>query len=279
MSGSVRRQRSLAGPLSVLFTLLFLAAAKPVAICEPYVDRAAPVVALFDGIDRGLLKVRVAPKFGFEPDLFLTNTHNRPLTVAFPKAAALVHEPVRLASGGGDDGGGGGGQGMGGAFLPHRTATDSFQVSTEGGNFPVGSQVCSIPAGAVMQLTFAAVCIEQGKPDPRPGMNYRLERLENVTSNRALISLLESNDARTTGRMPLQAAAWHLADGVSWQQLRVMQVHRGEDGSRPFFTRRQLAAGKKLAALAHKAANPPEADPKSPSRGQETPFRLAQSSD
>jgi hypothetical protein len=264
-----------------LFTFLFLAAAKPAANREPYIDRAAPVVALFDGIDRGLLEVRVAPKFGFEPDLFLTNSHNRPLTVAFPKAAALVHEPTLLASGGGENGSGfgGGGQGMGGAFVPHRSATGRFHVSSDGGNLPAGSKVCTIRPGEAMQLTIAAVCLEQGKPDPRPGMHYRLERLETVTSNRVLISLLENNDARTTGRMPLQAAAWHLADSLSWQQLRSLMVHHAGDGSRPLFTRRHLAAGKKLAALARNEANPPGAIPESPSRDQETPLRLAQTSD
>jgi hypothetical protein len=76
-----------------------------------------------------------------------------------------------------------------------------------------------VEADKAAKVKVPTVCLEHGKKDPNPRMKYKLVRLEEVNSDprvRELCKLLAN------GRLPqntAQAAAWHIANGLTWDQL------------------------------------------------------------
>lgn len=236
-----------------LCLVAFLPAAKKHkgAIRKLTLDENAPVVELFEGMQQGVFEVRVAPKNEFESNVFITNTSNKPKTVALPKAVVAVHvlkqQPFQGLGqqGFGNQNGGqqGGGQSAGGG------------LNGGGNNAPGGGGFFSIPPEKTVQLQLNSVCLDYGKPHPRPKMKYVLRRAEEHTSNVALRKLLEKYDPRKTDRMAMQAAAWHLSNGMSWETLQAKARHRlGGLKDQPFFTTKQLDKAKQLVGVAAKDA-------------------------
>jgi len=94
---------------------------------------------------------------------------------------------------GGMGGGGMGGMGMGGMMRVEPDRPRKFAVAT--------------------------LCLEHGKPDPNPRMKYKVVRLSDVNANPEIAELCK---ALAKGQVPqntAQAAAWHIANGLSWEEL------------------------------------------------------------
>jgi hypothetical protein len=69
------------------------------------------------------------------------------------------------------------------------------------------------------KVTVATLCLEHGKADPTPRMKYRIVRLSEVNANPEVAELCK---ALAQGKVPqntAQAAAWHIANGLSWEEL------------------------------------------------------------
>ncbi|NND95949.1 MAG: hypothetical protein HKN47_01315, partial [Pirellulaceae bacterium] len=98
--------------------------------------------------------------------------------------------------GGGMGGGGMGGGGMGG-----------------GGGF------MRVPPERMKKVSVTTVCLEHGKPDPNPKMAYKMVPLEQFTDNPQVRVLCEALGYGQVTQNTAQAAAWHLMDDMSWQQL------------------------------------------------------------
>ena len=76
----------------------------------------------------------------------------------------------------------------------------------------------SIPPEKTVQLKMRTVCLDYGLPDPTVADKYELRRLENRSQ--------QPGTAGTAGELfsahtqdVVQAAAWHLANGLSWNQI------------------------------------------------------------
>lgn len=133
--------------------------------------------------------------------------------------------------GGGGGGGmmGGGGGGMGGGF--------------------------AVPPERIADLTLNTVCLEYGKPDPRPSMHYELRPIEEVTDNVVLQELLRDfGRGKYTDQRAVQAAAWHLADGKSWDELAALKNRRIRRPDEPHFRLDQLQNAQMYVSLAYHAA-------------------------
>ena len=161
----------------------------------------------------------------FGGKVFVENKTNKPLTVEVPPAVVGVHVLNQI---GGLQGGGALGGGLGG-----------------GGG---GGGVYSIPPESVAMLKCATVCLNHGKPDPRPKINYRLVRVEQVTTDAVLTELLAMVGTGRLDRHSAQAAAWHLTDEMSWRDLATKNV-RHIHFTRPYFTAQQIARARSI--LAH----------------------------
>ncbi|MBT4865998.1 MAG: hypothetical protein HON53_12910 [Planctomycetaceae bacterium] len=238
-----------------LFAVVCLTGAKKGPIKKLTFDPDAPVVELFDGIDNGTFEVRVAPKNEFSAKVFITNTTDKPQTVQLPKAAVGVHVlkqflPQQIGgSGFGDTSGsqGGGGQQTGGNLQSTGSQGSQGQFPFSGNN---GNGFFSIPAESIVQLQFNTVCLNHGDPTPRLKMTYELRRVEDRVKSEALRVLLAGYNPRRIDRKTMQAAAWHLANDMSWKQLAAKKVTAIGLIATPYLSRKQLSEAKKLVASA-----------------------------
>src|SRR5260221_1710305 len=183
----------------------------------PEVAAATETVEMFRAMDSKDIEVKVIPKDEKELRVFFRNNTNKPLNVRLPDVCAsvqILHQALggvgarpggapggaNQATGGGFGGAGGGGLGGGGGA---------------GG----GGGLFNIAAERVVKFNVATVCLEHGKKEPRAGIPYEIRPIESVTSNPEVIELLSEFGNKRLSQRATQAAAWHMANGLSWDQL------------------------------------------------------------
>jgi hypothetical protein len=133
--------------------------------------------------------------------------------------------PNRVGGGGGGNvnqgfGGGMGGMGMGGMGM--------------GGFMNVGPD-------RVGKFKVATVCLEHGKKDPNPRVPYEMKPIESFTQKAELIELCKMLGRGEIDQVSAQAAAWHLSDGLSWQELaRKVKIRHLNGQTKLYFNPQQL---------------------------------------
>ena len=162
-------------------------------------------VEMFDGMKSGQIEVIIKTKDEANANLMVKNNSDKPLAIIMPPAFAAV--PVMAQGLGGGMGGGMGGGGMGGGGM--------------GGGGMGGGGVFNIPPGRVGKVALKTFCLEHGKPNPRPQMDYTIAPIEVLSSDPKVAEMCRmlANDEIT--QPVAQAAAWNTANGLSWQQLLV----------------------------------------------------------
>jgi hypothetical protein len=91
------------------------------------------------------------------------------------------------------------------------------------------------------KLKVPCLCLEHGKQDPNPRMKYRLVPIEQVNNDPRVIELCSMLGNRKIAQNTAQAAAWHLANGLSWQELaRKNRVESKYTGNVRFFNPAEL---------------------------------------
>ncbi|WP_437230904.1 hypothetical protein SH661x_002204 [Planctomicrobium sp. SH661] len=225
---------------------------------SPY-DPEAKAVGLFSGLEEGVISVKVVAKGAEGGALFLTNKTTEPLTVKMP--SGFVGVPVKPQFGAGAGGiPFGQNQGMGtgaGNAITAATGTQAIGGGTVGntsanqngpgasGNaFPQG--FFSIPAEKTLRVPYTSVCLNHGLNEPTSRTHVQLVPVEEYTADPVLQALINDVGSGEHDRRSLQAAVWHIANGMSWQQL-------AEKGTSPvripgdnFFSASQMKAAKTL---------------------------------
>lgn len=254
-------------------------AAGPEAKRTPHeADPAAQRVEMFAAIDAGQIEVDFIPQNARSARVFVKNLTKQPLAVEMPEAFAAV--PVlaqfggggfgggggaRGGVGGGFGGGGGGSQGVGGGF-----GGGGGGFGGGGGGF--GGGAFNVPPEKVGQIRVACVCLEHGKPDPRPAIPYEIRPVSALSSDAKVAELLKMLGRGEIPQPAAQAAAWHLANDLSWEELAAKRVHRANGASYPYFAPDVLQAAYTIAAAAdQRAKDAPGASPGE--ELQQTPVR------
>ncbi len=216
-------------------------------------------VELFQGIQQGVLNVRVVAKDSTQAIVLVENKTEKPLNVKLPPAFVAVMKQFGPPGGGGGadpfgggDAGGGGGsnQSFGGGFggMGGMGGFGGMGMGGMGGMF-------NVPAQKVGKLPVRCVCLEHGKKEPRPAIQYKLIPVEQYSSDPRLKHLLSMVHPKSPFPQKVaQAAAWHIANRMSWQQLAAKQVRRLGGLRYPYFTPQQLRAAMLMVRLAEKKA-------------------------
>ena len=191
-------------------------------------------VDLFDAIDAGQVEVKFIPKNAKEARVRIKNKSGKPLTVRLPDAFAARPVLAQVAGfnfGQVPGGANGGAQNLGGNF---------------GQNGNPGGRVnfFNVPAEKIADLRVPCVCLEYGKPTPRAAIPYELVRLATVCQEASLPRLLAQLDRGN--QSDVQAAAWHIANGMTWEQLAAVRIEHLVESNEPFFTFRELQRAKEL---------------------------------
>lgn len=240
------------------------------AITKLTLNPEAPVVDLFDGMEQGQFDVRLVAQSPHEGRIFITNKTDKPLTVAVPKGLVGVHvlpqiglnpgnNPIGNQPGGlnnGQNGQNGLAQSVGGNAAP--VGNNAFPGNN---NFPNGLGFFSIPPEKTVQIALNSVCLNHGRRDPSAALKYQLVRAETVTTDPVLLQLLEEYSPRTN-RDVQQAAAWHLANGLTWEQIAQLTDQKVPGNPTPLFTPRQIQGARELVEQVRKRAadRPKKAD-------------------
>lgn len=231
------------------------------AITKPAYDPNAERIGLFEGIDQNLISARLVARDETGGQVFIENLTDRPLTVELPDAVVGVQvlpqggNATDFGTGGGTSTGGGqrGGQAQatGGGF---GGGMGGFGGGMGGGMGGFGGGFFSIPPEKTVRIAYNSVCLEHGKREPHPRMQYTLIRPEDYTDNTQVHELLKLVASGKLNQQAAQAAAWHLASGMSWQELVDKKYERVRAEDTPYFTPAQLQGAQEIVAAAkHRA--------------------------
>ena len=222
-------------------------------------------VDMFKGMESGQISVQFIPKDATQANVIVKNLSDEPLAVEMPEAFAGV--PVLAQRGGGGGGGGrggglGGGGGAGGGGGGNQGTGGGFGGGGGGGGFGgggggrgggggLGGGVFNIPVGKVGKVKVTTVCLEHGKPDPKPNVEYTIIPIKEFVTNDAAIEVCRMIGSGEIGQTTAQAAVWNMLNGLTWQQLvELNRVELSNGYYERFFHENDLLVAQQLVAEA-----------------------------
>jgi hypothetical protein len=157
---------------------------------------------LFEAMDAGQVDVKIIPQDATKANVLIKNLTDKPLELRLPNAFASIPVLAQGMMGGGMGGMGGGGMGGMG-----------------GGGMGGGMGMMRVAPERMRKLEVTTVCLEHGKPDPNPKMAYKMVPIEQFTADPKIRVLCEALGYGQVTQNTAQAAAWHIMDDLSWQEL------------------------------------------------------------
>jgi hypothetical protein len=196
-------------------------------------------VELFSGIQNGDIDVRLIPKDAKVANVLIQNNTDRPLAIRLPDAFAGVPAAV-LAQ-----------------FQPPFAQNNLFGQNQNGGNQAVGGPlnqgIFNVGPGKLRKLTVPVVCLQHGKADPHPRVEYTIQPLDSMTDNPNMAKMLTLLGDGEISQQTAQAVSWHYMDGMRFEALARKVGARHLNGSvEPFFSSSQLELAEKLCASLEK---------------------------
>ena len=231
-----------------------------IAFCSPV--QAAPKkkteealrLEMFAAMEAGQVEVKIIPKDATEANIRIKNLTGKPIHLQLPEAFASV--PVLAQGMGGMGGGGMGGGGMGGGGGGGaQSGGGGMGGGGMGGGGMGGGGMMNIPAEKTRKFKVQTVCLEHGKRDPNPRIEYKIVPLEQFTDKADVRVLCEALGYRQVSQNTAQAAAWHMMDGLGWEELAAKnRVESKYTGNIRWFTPIELRAAYNVVARAVRVA-------------------------
>lgn len=230
-------------------------------------------VELFDAMELGEVEVIVRAKDSANANMIVKNNSDKPLAIEMPAAFSTVpvmRQGIGLGGGGGGLGGGGqggfggGGGGFGGGG-GNQGGGGGFGGGQGGGGFGGGGQggfgggggggVFNIPPGRVGKVSVKIFCLEEGKPDPKSRIAYKIQPLKDLNNDPKVFEMCRmlANDEVT---QPIaQAAAWNVANGLSWQELlHKNRIERMDGSYERYFSPRDIYFAQRVTVVSGQRA-------------------------
>ncbi len=221
------------------------------------VDESLDHIDVFEGIEKGVLDVKMIPKDAMGGNMLIENKGDKPLNVDFP--AAFVGRQVLKqfgggggggmqggGGGGGQQGGGGGGQAQGGGGGQQGGGGGGFGGGGQQGGGGGGGGFFSVPNDRIVRITYRSVCLEHGKAEPNSGMTYRISKVEDFNENPILAETLKMVATGQIDPQAGQAATWHITDKMSWEQLAAKSTPHVGRSATPYFSAETLARAQNI---------------------------------
>jgi hypothetical protein len=209
-----------------------------------------PPVGLFEAMKAGQIEVQYIPLDGSrQAKLLIKNKSKEPLSLQLP--ANFGATPILAQLGGGGLGGGGQQGGQGG-----NQQAGGGLGGGGGGAGGGGGQggLFNIAPEKVGELKVATVCLEHGKLEPSKHIPYEVVPLEQCTSKPGVAEALDLLYEGKTNQKVAQAAVWHLANGLTWEQLAAKKINRVGRADTPYYEPAELQAAVELTKHVEKLA-------------------------
>ncbi len=226
---------------------------------------ALKTIEMFSGMSSGALDVKFIPQSSKSANVLITNKSDAPLRIELPSAFAGVPIHRQMGMGGmggmgggmggmgggmGGMGGGMGGQGMGGGMGGMGGGMGGMGGGMGGMGGMGGGGMFNLEPGKVRKIHVTTVCLEHGKPEPRPKMKYKIIPIRSFTQDAQVVELCKMVGTGKISQTAAQAAAWHITDGLTWEQLANKIGIKHLNGMKePFFSSRDIQLGMQIAAL------------------------------
>jgi hypothetical protein len=240
---------------------------------------------VFEGMQARQIEVKLTQQNEKSGVMLVRNTTKQPITVEFPAAFVGVHitNANLVARGQAPQSNGQTAQSTGVSIsgAPARLAADApvpdklGEPQANAKEEPKPGQF-EVPAGKTIRFPVTSVCLEYGKPEPNAKLPYLIIPVERYSRNPVLHELLPLFAKARVSQKVAQAAAWHVSNGLTWQELAGIMGQGAVPA--PMFDTRTLQQANVLvneaAAVAVKRRNsrtqqPPESKPREqPSRTQ-----------
>jgi len=159
-------------------------------------EATAERVELFAGLQDGRLRARFVAADAEQARLTIVNVADAPLTVELPSTFAGV--PTSTRSGGESP------QTLGAVIQP----TSQGRLTS-----------IDLLPGRRQELPVVCVCLEYGKPTPRPRDAFTIATVESVSDRAEVRTLLEELAEGRLDQAAAQLAAWHFNNGLTGEQL------------------------------------------------------------
>jgi hypothetical protein len=207
-------------------------------------------VEMFAAIEKGDIAVKLIPKDSTECNIVIENKTKKPLNVKLPNAFAGV--PVLAQGGAPAPGGGRGGRSgsSGRSGNNNQNQSSGGGMMGGGGGMMGGGGMFSLPPEQVGKFKVATVCLEHGKKEPRPAVPYEIRPIESFTSNPGVREVCEMLGSGQVNQRAAQAAAWHLSNGMSWEELANKRLRRANGMTQPYFSQAEIQVGMQIASTA-----------------------------
>ena len=210
---------------------------------------------MFEAMEQELITVDYIGKDATQANILFRNKGNEPLNILLPATFGAVPVLAQAApggfggggggGGGGLGGGGGGGQGIGGGF----GGGGGIGGGQGGGGQGVGG-FFRLEPDMPRKMTVATMCLNHGKADPNPKMKYQVVRLAEVNDSLVIEGFCRGLASGKVSQNVAQAAAWHVANGLTWDELEQKpKVVSEYTGIELFFSKSEIEAAIRLTEL------------------------------
>lgn len=229
-------------------------------------DKAAveiKTVELFDAMNSGDLDVKFVAKNSRDGQLIVKNNTDQPLTVKLPDAFAAVPVLAQAAAAGGNRSSSRNGgnrnnntqnQGVGGGF----------GGGGIGGGGIGGGGAFNIAAERVAKIKVQTVCLEHGKHEPTAAIPYEIQPIESFISDPKVQEVCKILGTGEVNQHAAQAAAWHLANHMTWEQLIDKKTHHLLGADEIVFSTADIREAMQITDKAIKAAEARESGSSTP---------------
>lgn len=248
----------IARTLLVLAAVIGIGAATQLSADEPVSVDAADlpgIVEMFDGMETGEVEARLVMRNAMKGHLILKNVSDEPLNIAVPEAFGAKHVLGQFDGGGGGFGGQGGGQGGGAQAGGGGIGGAGGGLGGAGGG---GGGFFSIAPQKMKSIPYNSVCLEHGKTEPMSKMHYVPVPLEEVAETPEEEQLLIGIARSPQSTKAMQAAAWHIFNDMSWQELAAKEVNHANRPNSPYFTRGELMMAQQIVGESQRRAKEAE---------------------
>jgi len=240
---------SFAGLLAAALCATSWAATPPV---ESKSASAPAPIGMFEAMKAGQVEVQYIPiDESRQAKLLFKNKTKEPLSLKLP--ANFGAAPILAQGGLGGLGGIGGGQ-QGGQQGQNQQAGGGIGGQQGGGQQGGGAGLFNIAPEKVGELVVATVCLEHGKLEPSKYVAYEVKPLSECTTKPGVAEALALLADGKTNQKVAQAAVWHLANGLTWDQLAAKKVNRVGRADTAYYEVNELQAAMELTKHVEKLA-------------------------
>jgi len=212
-------------------------------------------VEFFSALESEQIAATVIPRDSRQLTIQVENKTDKPLAIRLPESIAAVPVlaqigmqglfPGNIAQVNNPQQPQGLGAPFGGPQMGNNLMGNNRFQGRQQFNMP-GGPIFNVLPGKIVKKKLSCVCLEFGKPNPRPRIPYRIERLENFNSKPEVRELLALFGRGVCTQKTAQIAAWHLANDMGWEQLARLEHKLANGSTRPRFSAADLDVAKRV---------------------------------